>query len=420
MSNGVFGGYNKPNFEVKNLTSDMWSPITTNNNFSAYTPDKPASAPKSAQSVGTRPTAQTKIKSRPATENSHKPLSNKPKENGRVQKEKKLSAPKKKSAVKAKEPKKQTSPTKTDRPISSGRVPQKKPFKIKPPSKRMLNLAEKRRDKANKDFVRLINRGKTADEARIIINRKKIRMNRIKTLSSVAVLFVFALTFLLSYSYFKGAEISKIKINGNDVYTDVEVLEAGNLGIGMNMLTIREKQLNDKVTTILPFISEIGVDYKLPDVLELNVVPTKEQLILKCARKYICVDSMGKVVSDKKKKLAEGQFLVQGLVEQEYTVGENFKASKENAERFKIALAFAKAAEKSDTLNYGVLDLKDLKDITFTYRSKIRLYLGDGDNLEKKMERAIGIMNESDIGEKTGYINLKYDIGAYFMEGSMQ
>ena len=417
MSNGVFGGYNKPNFEVKNLTSDMWTPITTNNNFSAYTPDKPVETPKTTKPIGTRPASQSKPQRTPANEISRKPVGNRTKENSRLLKEKKSSSPKKKSAPKAK---KQTSTAKNERPISSGRVPQNKPIKTKAPSKRMMSLAENRREKTNKDFVRLRNRGKTADEARIIINRKKIRMNRIKTLGSVAVLFVFALTFLLSYSYFKGAEISEIKINGNDVYTDIEVLEAAKLGTGMNMLTVREKQVNDSVTTILPFISQIGVDYKLPDVLELNIVPTKEQLILKCARKYICVDSTGKVVSDKKKKLSEGQFLVHGLVEQEYTVGENFEASQENAERFKIALEFAKAAEESDTLNYGVLDLKDLKDITFTYRSKIRLYLGDGENLQKKMERAIGIMNESDIGEKTGYINLKYDIGAYFMEGSMQ
>lgn len=421
MSNGAFGGYDKPNFQVKNLTSDMWTPITTNNNFSAYTPDKPVETPKTTRSVGTRPTAEKKTKSTPATEASRKPMGQRPKDIGRVQKEKKTSAPKKKALAKSQKPEKKTSPKKTDRPISSGRVQQKKPTKIKMPSKRVLNLAEKRREKINKDFVRLRNKGKTPDEARLIINRKKIRANRIKTLSSVAVLFVFALSFLLSYSYFKGAEISEIKINGNDdVYTEAEILEAADLGKGMNMLTVREKKINDDVTKTLPFISQIGLDYKLPDVLELNIVPTKEQLILKCARKYICVDSTGKVVSDKKKKLSEGQFLVQGLTEQEYIVGENFKASEENKERFKIALEFATVAEQSDTLNYGVLDLNDLKDITFTYHSKIRLYLGDGENLQKKMERAIGIMNESDIGDKTGYINLKYDIGAYFMEGSMQ
>ena len=417
---GVFGGYDKPNFEVKNITSDMWPSISTNNNYSAYIPDKTAEVQKKSQAVGTRLASQQKTQRASANVNGRKAASSKAKEEGRVKKNLKAPTKKNSASQKIKQQKKRTSLPETERQISSGRVQQNKPIKTKMPSKRMLSIAERRREKTNKDFVRLRNRGKTADEARIIINRKKIRTNRLKTLSSVAVLFVFALTFLISYSYFKGAEIAEIKIENDGIYTDTEILEAAQLGTGMNMLTVREKQVNDNVTTVLPFISQIGVDYKLPDVLELNVVTTKEQLILKCARKYICVDSTGKVVSDKKKKLTEGQFLVQGLSEQEYTVGESFKPSEENTERFKIALEFAKAAEKADTLNYGVLDLKDLKDITFTYRSKIRLYLGDGKNLQKKIESAVGIMNESDIGDKTGYINLKYDIGAYFMEGSMQ
>ena len=420
MANGVFSGYNKPNFEVKNLTSDMWSPITTNNNFSAYTPPKPTQPQQTSQPSGTRQTPPPKQQRVPAGERQQRPIEKKAKGNGRVQKKQKPVAPKK-SPAKPKPQKAKSKSTQADRPISSGNIPQNKPVKTKAPSKLMLNLTAKRNDKTNLEFAKLRNKGKTADEARLIINRRKIRRNRIKTLSSVAVLFVFALTFLLSYSYFEGAEISKIKINGGDqIYTETEILEAAKLETGMNMLTVREKQVNSDVTTVLPFISKIGVDYKLPNVLELNLVSTKEQLILKCARKYICVDSTGKVVSDKKKKLAEGQFLVQGLVEQEYVVGENFTASAENTERFKIALEFASVAEKAETLNYGVLDLKDLDDITFTYRSKIRLYLGDSDNLQKKMESAIGIMRDSDIGDKTGYINLKYDIGAYFMEGSME
>ena len=111
---------------------------------------------------------------------------------------------------------------------------------------------------------------------------------------------------------------------------------------------------------------------------------------------------------------------MQGFAEQEYTVGEDFVVSEENAERYEIAKEFANVAEKAETLNYGVLDLKDLKDIRFTYRSKIRLYLGDSSNLTQKIEKAISIMQSAEAGDKTGYINLKYDIGAYFMEGAME
>jgi hypothetical protein len=254
----------------------------------------------------------------------------------------------------------------------------------------------------------------------MIINRRKIRSRKIRTLSSVGFFLVFALCFLISFSYFRGAEIKEIEFGGDEVYSQTEILEAGNIAVGQNMLTVNEKKLNRDITKSLPFVSRIDVDYKLPDVLALNVVSTKEQLILKCDRKYICIDSEGKVVSDKKKKLAEGQFLVQGMLEQEYIVGEPFEVSEENKERYNIACEFAKAAEMADTLNYGVLDLKDTDNIIFTYRSKVRIYFGDSSNLSGKLESAIGIFNGSDVGDKTGYINLKYDIGAYFMEGTME
>ncbi len=422
MSKGAFGGYDKPDFGVKNITSDMWEPITTSNNFSAYTPEKPTERSQNTFSGGTRQTQAKKAAPNPAYKapSGRKPSQQKV-ERGAVPKKKTSS---KRTSSKTKQKTRAATAPKNkpqERPISDGRVQNKQKNKSKAPSKRELNLREKRRQKINKAYVRLIKGGKTADQARVILTRRKIRLKRIKTFGTVAFFFVFALSFLLSYSYYQGAEIAEIIIeNTEKVYTDAEILEAAKLQTGMNMLTIREKRVNKDVTTVLPFISQIGVDYKLPDTLALNVIATKENLILKCEKKYICVDNAGKVVSDKKKKLSEGMFLVHGMTEQEYTVGEPFTVSEENAERYKIACEFAKAVEKAETLNYGVLDLKDLKDITFTYRSKIRLYLGDGDNIAQKLDKAIGIMESADVGDKTGYINLKYDIGAYFMEGSMK
>lgn len=415
MNGNAFGGYNKPNFGVKNLTSDMWEPITTSNNYSAYTPEKTTQNNDDKLSARTRQSAQEKRSSAPAEQaviNSKIP---KPK------KKKAVSARKNTAEHKTEERAKKKTESVKERPISSGRVQKTKPEKKHiAPSKRQQTSSEKRRQKMNLAFVRLVKTGKSADEARLIINRRKIRLKRIKTMGTVGFFTIFAVCFLLSYSYFRGAEIKEILFEGDEVYTQEEILEAGSLSTGLNMLTVREKKLNNDVTKLLPFISKIDVDYQLPDVLALNVVSTKEQLILKCDKKYICVDSTGKVVSDKKKKLTVGQFLVQGMVEQEYTVGETFVVSEENAERYKIAQQFAKAAETAETLNYGVLDLKDVKDIKFTYRSKIRLYLGDSSNMAAKIESAVGIMESADVGDKTGYINLKYDIGAYFMEGTME
>lgn len=415
MSNNAFGGYNKPNFQPKNITSDMWEPITTTNNFSAYTPPKQSADTNNSFSAGTRQNTAKKAASKPATE-SMRSNAEKPKPKKKTKPAGKITAARQVNASKMRADKAAVK----DRPISSGKVPKGKQKKKKAVSKKQLGALEKRRQKTNLAFVRLVKSGKTHDEARAIINKRKIRLRRIKTLGTVGFFTVFALCFLLSYSYYRGAEIKEILFEGDEVYAQAQILEAGGISTGQNMLTVHEKKLNKDVTTLLPFISKIDVEYLLPDVLSLNVISTKEQLILKCDRKYICVDSTGKVVSDKKKKLTEGQFLVHGLVLQEYTVGESFEVSEENAERFKVAREFAEIAEKADTLNYGVLDLKDMKDIKFTYRSKIRLYLGDSNNLSEKLEKAVKIMQSTDTGDKTGYINLKYDIGAYFMEGTME
>lgn len=415
MSNNAFGSYDKPNFKPKNITSDMWEPITTTNNFSAYTPPKSNDKTDNTFSAGTRQNAPKKAASNPVGEVKRSSEKAKPKKKAKPQSK---SAPSKRTAQRQ-TPKREKAPAK-DRTISSGRVPEGKTKKQKTASKRQLSTLEKRRQKTNLMYVRLVKSGKTPDEAREIINKRKIRNSRIRTLGTVGLFTVFALCFLFSYSYFRGAEIKEILFEGDEVYTETEILEAGGISTGQNMLTVHEKKLNKDVTALLPFISRIDVDYRLPDVLSLNITSTKEQLILKCDKKYIGVDSQGKVVSDKKKKLTEGQFLVQGLTLQEYTVGEEFTVSEENAERFSFAREFAKIADKADTLNYGVLNLENMKDIQFTYRSKIRIYLGDSSNLAEKLRKAISIMQSTDTADKTGYINLKYDIGAFFMEGTME
>ena len=66
MNKGAFGGYDKPDFGVKNLTSDMWEPITTTNNFTAYTPEKPIERSQNTLSSGARQTQAKKTASNPA------------------------------------------------------------------------------------------------------------------------------------------------------------------------------------------------------------------------------------------------------------------------------------------------------------------------------------------------------------------
>lgn len=396
----------------KNITSDMWEPITTSGNYTAYTPSKQEFRAPAKEKQNIKNKAQTA-------------------KSGRVPESKGTSSKASAERANAKNKKEAKAPVKqqaAERPISSGREEPKvktkkakKPIKIKPIKVSTLSLsrAQKQRDKTNKSFLKLVKSGKSVEQARAIIVRRKIRKRKANTFFSVLFLFFFAAVFVLSYTYFEGASVKNIIVEGDKVYTDAEILDAAQLSEGVNMLTVREKKVNEDVIKLLPFISAIGVDYDLPDTLKLNIVSTTERFMIKNGSGYICVDKTGKVVSEKKKKLAKGQYLVTGMSEQSYTVGEMFVPVEENAEKFEIARQVAQAAENNEILNTGTINVSDVSDVTLTYKSRLRIYLGDSENLASKLSVAEEIIIDNKAQNKTGYVNAKYHIAAYFMQGSM-
>ena len=400
--------------QPKNITSDMWEPITTSGNYTAYTPVE--------NKFRAEPEKSTKAQAK-----------SKPQENGSVQARKK---PQKAAASPKDKPQQPQQKKSAERPISSGKEPDAKTKKTKrkqakkPASKKILTsksiiklrllFAQKKREKANKSFLRLVKSGKTTDEARAIVTKRKRLKRKLNTFLSVLSVFFFGVVFVLSFTYFEGAPVREIVITGDEVYSDAQILDAAQLSQGVNMLTVREKDVNDNVIKTLPFVSAIGVDYKLPDILELNIISTTERFIIKNANSYICVDKTGKVVSEKKKKLSEGQFLVRGMENQDYTLGEIFTPTENNIKKFTLISELATAAENNEFLTYGVINLENMNDITFTYKSRLRVYLGDGSNMASKLSQAEDVIKKNNAQEKTGYINVKYDIGAYFMQGSME
>lgn len=406
---GAFSSYSGVNMQLKNITSDMWEPITTSGNYTAYTPEK-KKTPSSTKKKQAEPQRNSRASQNQANSSKvkKKTVADKPRVNKKQVEAKRESERQPISTMSS--PK---TPTKNKRKKRRGQ-------KIKPMPKLTVNFFAKQCEKNNKAFVKLIKSGKSTDEARKIIYLRKLRKKRLKNLLSVMFLFFFASVFVLSYSYYCGASVENILVDGDDVYSRDEILEAAKLSEGVNMLTVREKSVNESVTKALPFVSAIKVDYNLPDTLKLNVISTSERLIIKNAGKYICVDKTGKVVSEKKKKLTEGTFLVKGMDEQGCTLGEMFTPTQQNKEKFNIVLELASAAENNKIITYGVIDVENIEDITLTYKSKLCIYLGDGKNLTSKLAQAERVLEENKAQDKIGYINVKYDIGAYFMQGTME
>ncbi len=428
-SNNPFGGYSEKNVgrTVQNVTSSMWEPISAGPSLQKDTPVRKnggqtqkssakgtKSAPLQKKPQGKRPSGVDVTKDRIS-------------EGGK--KTSKQTADKKKKSTKAADTaKKKKTPPKDKRPVGSkSREPKGKDTRnigtreeqarLQREKKRARERA-KSREKAQKKS----RQGVSYDEMR----KNKSRATRLKAKIIAVVTVVISLITVACcvcvYAYQKGAPVSVINIVGESRYKDKKIIETANIYVGINMLSVREKTVNDAVTKALPYVKEVQVEYQFPDTLNLNVTSTSEKLLISGSTGYICLDADGKVLSLKKKKLTDGRYLIEGLEEQTAETGESFVPTENNKEKYEKAKEIAFILENSGKFPKGVINVADINDVTVIYDSRINIYLGNCAKLESQLESAMNVIEKDEdiVNGQAGYIETRYEGQTTFKPGSMK
>lgn len=311
--------------------------------------------------------------------------------------------------------------------------PAKRPGDKSPKAKQMSQLqkraseGERRRiEKSRESYDKAIRQGKSKDELRKKRSQKKRRARKIKIALTVFAVLVFAVIFALVFCFTKGAPIETIVIEGAKIYKESEILDAAGISQGDNMLMIRQKATNEAVTTKLPYIAKIKVDYQLPDTLRLVITETDEKYYIVNGQAYICVDANGKVVSDLKKTVKGKRYRIEGLTGQDYTVGYPFVPDKENGneKKFEIAEKLADAVEKAGLQNCNVINVENTDRIYVVYDSKVWIYLKEDSDFEYEMKFAAQALRDSRTSEiiassQRSYIDLRLGNQAVFKTGKL-
>lgn len=327
----------------------------------------------------------------------------------------------KKQSTTAQKQKKSNKARVEERPISQGReaTPIMEDEKYVPSERE-----RKRSAKTRKEYVRLLNSGKTHDQARRIIAKRKRRFRALEKFLSAFLVFAFVFTLAFTYCYYDGAEIKKIDFEGESDYTQEEILEVAGISKGQHMLTIHEGKINEKLTTSLPLISKVKLKYNFPETLVLDIISTKAEILIKNASGYICIDKTGKVVSLKKQKQQKDQFLVTGMKGAEAAVGEIYrvivpevleeedeKYTKERLEKelekrkYEILIEIVKYLREYK-LSPCKIDMSNIEDIQIVYNSKIRIYLGDSSRIQNKIYAAQDLKEKNKNDSDKAYIDV--------------
>ena len=101
--------------------------------------------------------------------------------------------------------------------------------------------------------------------------------------------------------------VGNITVTGTTRYPAEEIIEAAAVGEEQNLFTVSQKQLNERITALCPYISSVTVHRRLPDTLELE--------LREFDTVYACIGSQGRVTT-----LSEdGRVLEQCAALPEYT-----------------------------------------------------------------------------------------------------
>ena len=136
--------------------------------------------------------------------------------------------------------------------------------------------------------------GREIDErgVRAVAHRRRKRRRRgslgplLRVLSVLltAVAVVAALTL-----FFK---VDQVVVSGNDRYSTQEIVEVSGVEQGDNLILMDKYRIAEKLYTQLPYITEVRINRKLPDVLMVEVVETQAVAAIKGGSSTWLLDSL--------------------------------------------------------------------------------------------------------------------------------
>lgn len=211
--------------------------------------------------------------------------------------------------------------------------------------------------------------------------------------------------------------IEKIKVHGNSVLAEEEIIRASGIVKGVNIFGVSLGSAKDNIKS-MGYIESVKVKRSLPSTIEITVVEEVGVAYIKAEEGYVIItadgrciditDGLGKGEEKEETQNAEAPQLpvVRGMKNVTYRVGNILKSEDERQMEALIA-CLHEFSKYGYIFDMSSIEMANLSDIKFYYRGKdLCVTVGSTEKLGYKMECFGPILSE--LGENpTGFINLE-------------
>lgn len=265
---------------------------------------------------------------------------------------------------------------------------------------------------------RPLDRNMSGDERivnRTTQRRKKNKRKKLIVRSVIFFLFFVIGVILVLTMFFN---ISEITISGDAVYPAEDVVNSSGVTIGDNLIFISKDEINEKISTELPYVDSVKIKRHLPTGLELIITKTEAKYAIIQDGYYTLLNKNGKVLESGLEFIGENITLLNMGEITSADIGTDIVPANEKV--FDKLVLVSNACEECNLENITSIDLSDIYNIKLVYQGRITLELGetDKDNTYKKLalgKSAIETQNEENEYYK-GTINLTVEGKGYWSE----
>ncbi len=253
-----------------------------------------------------------------------------------------------------------------------------------------------------------------------IVNRtaqRRKKNKRKKLIIRLAILFLFLCVgvILVLTMFFN---INEITVTGDTVYSAEDVTEKSGVAIGDNLIFISKDEINEKISTELPYVDYVKIKRHLPSGLELIITKTEAKYAVIQDGYYTLLDKNGKVLEKGLEFIGENITLLNMGEIISAEIGYEIKP--ENDKVFDKLVLISTSCDECGLEDVSSIDLSDIYNIKLVYQGRITLELGetDKDNTYKKLalgKSALETQNEENPNYR-GVINLTVEGKGYWSE----
>lgn len=243
-------------------------------------------------------------------------------------------------------------------------------------------------------------------EAQYVKAQRRNNINSLVMFFVVIVAAIFMLSVLL--------RVSDIRVEGNEHYTDEEIISAIDIEQGDNLFFFDRFAAISRVFAKLPYVEQVSVERSLPNKVVITVVECKALAYIELGEEAWTIDHNCKILGKATEEERGGLIPIVGIRPGTLMIGERLLTEDGNDTLVGyIATVLYQIQERGLASGVKKLDFTDPNHISFYYTDKYTVELGDAGKCEYKFGMLLSALAQLKVGD-VGVIDLSSGSSARF------